>query len=83
MIFLHKANGVQYRMLLASFDVATQRKHIVYMNMETGVIFNRDAEKFNKSFEYIGSPQERVEPNPDQQEFNFNQPDKGENNVES
>lgn len=71
MIYLHKQSKVQYRMLFPSFDVATQRRHIVYMNMETGAIFNRDAEKFHKSFEYIGNPQDDIEPDPDQMELTF------------
>lgn len=71
MIFLHKRTNTLYRMLFTSFDVATQRQHIIYMNMETGVVFNRDAEKFHKSFEYHSQPQEDVTPNPAQQEFAF------------
>jgi hypothetical protein len=77
MIFLHKRSNVLYRMLFTSFDVASQRQHIVYMNMETGVIFNRDAEKFHKSFVYHSDPQDEIEPNPDQMEMVFEGGDNG------
>lgn len=71
MIFKHKKSGVLYRMLFPAFNVETQRQCIIYMSMETGVVFSKDAERFHAGMEYVSQPQEDIEPNPNQAEFKF------------
>ena len=49
-IYEHIKTGRQYRIVLRSFDVMTQRPHIVYMSLVDGAMFNRDAEDFATKF---------------------------------
>lgn len=52
-IFQHIRTGDNYRVLAESFDVQTQRPHVVYVSMKTGAVFNRDKEIFNQNFSYV------------------------------
>ena len=61
-IFKHKRTGILYRKLLESFSVERQCKSVVYMGLETGEIFDRDADKFKENFQYITNPQEHIVP---------------------
>lgn len=71
MIYRHIRTNVLYRMLFPAFNVLTQRQDIVYMSLDTGVIFTKDAERFHNGMEYVESPQEDVTPDPNQAEFEF------------
>ena len=62
MIFKHKRTGILYRKLLDSFSVERQCKSVVYMGLETGEIFDRDADKFKENFQYISNPQDQITP---------------------
>jgi hypothetical protein len=59
-------------MLFPVFCVETQRTSIVYMSMNTGVIFTKDAERFHGGMDYVSNPQEDVEPCSKQTNFDFN-----------
>lgn len=61
-IFKHKRTGILYRKLLESFSVERQCKSVIYMGLETGEIFDRDADKFKENFQYLSNPQEHIEP---------------------
>jgi hypothetical protein len=63
MIVEHKDTGQLYRVLMKSFDVKTHKPHVVYMQLETGAIFNRDTEAFNNKFRVrVEDPQEHIAP---------------------
>lgn len=50
MIVEHKHTKQLYRVLLSSWDVRLQCAAVVYMQLETGAVFNRPADEFKKSF---------------------------------
>ena len=81
MIFKHKRTGVLYRKLLESFSVERQCKSIVYMGLETGEIFDRDADKFKENFHYLSNPQEYIVPKTLTPELALSTPDKKECNI--
>lgn len=63
MIYKHKRTGVNYRWLLNSFDVATQKHHVVYMSLKTGEVFNRDEEVFEQNFVLVDAcVQSKIQP---------------------
>lgn len=62
MIFKHKRTGILYRKLLESFSVERQCKSVIYMGLETGEIFDRDADKFKENFHYLSNPQDSIVP---------------------
>jgi hypothetical protein len=45
-----------------SFSVERQCKSVVYMGLETGEIFDRDADKFKENFHYLSNPQDYIVP---------------------
>lgn len=64
MIFKHKRTGKNYKWLFESFDVERQEHHTVYMQVETGFIFNRATAVFEQNFECINAmPQVDIIPN--------------------
>lgn len=64
MIFRHKRTGKDYRVLLESFDTERQEHHTVYLQIETGLIFNRSSEIFEENFQIIDAlPQASIQPN--------------------
>lgn len=73
MLFRHKKSNVLYRMMFVSFNAVTQRQDVVYMSMDSGVIFNKDAKRFYAGMEHESNPQEAVEPNEDQAELKFDE----------
>jgi len=63
MIYKHKRTGKLYRYLLESFDTDRQEHHVVYLQIETGFIFNRSGDIFNKNFECVdATPQMKITP---------------------
>ena len=60
-------------MMFPAFNAVTQRQDIVYMSLETGVIFTKDAERFHAGMNYEANPQEDVVANPDQTELKFDE----------
>lgn len=62
LVYRHKRTGVEYRVLFESFDVETQRRHIVYVSIANGQIFNRDRDIFAQNFEYVCDTQAQIEP---------------------
>lgn len=52
-IYTHKRTGVLYKTILKSFDVQTQKPHIIYMGLNTGQVFNRDEQVFKENFEIM------------------------------
>jgi len=61
MIFRHKRTGKLYKHLVSSFDVSRQEHHEVYMQIETGHIFNRESGKFVENFELVDElPQHKI-----------------------
>lgn len=66
MICKHKKTGELYKVLFESFSVERQAASVVYVQINTGYVFDRDAEKFNSNFEILDySPQEQIEPRED------------------
>lgn len=60
--YRHIRSGDRYRVLLHSFSVERQRPSIVYMSLHTGEVFDRDIEMFQRNFEFIDSPQDKIKP---------------------
>ena len=67
MIFKHKRTGKLYKKLLESFDTERQEHHVVYLQIDTGYIFNREKTIFANNFECMDAmPQCEIIPhNPD------------------
>lgn len=66
MIYQHISSGLVYRFLFNSMDVDTQKPHTVYMQMETGAIFNRPTEDFDVKFvKIVEDPQAHIVPRED------------------
>lgn len=51
MIFKYKDK--EYRFLISAFDVKTQRMSVVYIQIESGLVFTRDEEDFYNKFELV------------------------------
>ena len=63
MIYKHIRTGKLYKHLLDSFDTETQKHHVVYLQIETGHVFNRDADVFDDNFVLVeASPQFNITP---------------------
>lgn len=62
MIYKHIRTGVLYRLLYSSFSVERQKQSCVYISLENGAIFDRDAEKFRENFIYMGDAQTKILP---------------------
>lgn len=63
MIFKHKRTGGLYKLLVQSFSVERQKHSMVYMQLETGHVFDRDYKKFNENFECFETyPQQNIIP---------------------
>lgn len=62
MIFKHKRSGILYRKIMESFSTERQRPSVIYMALETGQVFDRDAEAFKENFRYTNNAQESIEP---------------------
>lgn len=50
MIFRHTRTNVLYRKISDSFSVERQAASVVYVSLETGAIFDRDAARFAENF---------------------------------
>lgn len=69
MIYRHKDTGQLYRFLFMSWSVDRQQHEAVYMQMETGRMFNREAGMLDAKFELIEDDTQRdIEPKPDYME---------------
>lgn len=63
MIVKHKRTGKLYKFLCQSFSVERQKHSVVYMELETGYIFDRDDKKFGENFEDFDTfPQNNIIP---------------------
>ncbi len=49
-LYEHKRTKTKYRTLFRSFDVQTQKHHMVYLSIDTGGIFNREISIFKNNF---------------------------------
>lgn len=64
MIYRHKRTKKLYSVLHESFDVETQQSHVVYLQLETGAIFNRNKDIFLSNFALeVADPQGKIIPN--------------------
>lgn len=62
MIFKHKRSGILYRKIMESFSTERQRPSVIYMALETGQVFDRDAEAFKENFRYVNNAQDGIVP---------------------
>lgn len=60
MIYKHIRTGGLYRKLFESYSVERQKPSVVYLQLETGDIFDRDAEMFGQNFEFVKESQHIV-----------------------
>lgn len=64
MIYRHKRTGKDYKVLFESFDVERQEYHIVYVQLDTGWVFNRSGKVFHENFVLVNAaPQVDIKPN--------------------
>lgn len=50
MLYIHKESGEQYRFLMRSFCVERQTHQVIYIQLKTGRVFNRDDISFFLNF---------------------------------
>lgn len=62
MLWQHKRTGDLYRSIMKSFSTERQRPSMVYINMNTGQVFDRDLEVFENNFELLVFPQNTIVP---------------------
>lgn len=66
MIVRHKATGLLSRVILSSYCVKTKKPHVVYVEAETGRVYNRSEASFRKNYEVVQrDPQGSINPKVD------------------
>lgn len=62
-LYVHNDTGVQYLLFANSFCVKSQTHQAVYIQIETGRVFNRPSNEFMEKFQLLNSnPQADINP---------------------
>ena len=67
MLYKHMKSGDNYRRIFDAFDNDTQEHCVIYMSVDTGMIFTTRRHRWNEAFKYISNPQAMIEPRDDKQ----------------
>ena len=61
MLYKHKRTGDLYRVITQSYSVERQSRSVVYMQLDTGLVFDREKDMFNMNFVLVHSdPQDDI-----------------------